>query len=114
MPLLLCPNDDGPMQTVQRSGVEFVICPTYRDAWLDRGKLEKMLATARQDMAGGPPTDPHRRSSPISSSGLSYVRRRGAIGKIATTITTARKSARASWISSIEPTAAAATLQSNS
>jgi uncharacterized protein len=57
MPLLLCPNDNGPMQTVQRSGVEFDICPTCRGVWLDRGELEKLLATARQDMAGGPQTD---------------------------------------------------------
>jgi uncharacterized protein len=57
MPLLLCPNDNGPMQTVQRSGVEFDICPTCRGVWLDRGELEKMLATARQDMAGAPPSD---------------------------------------------------------
>lgn len=57
MPLLLCPNDNGPMQTVQRSGIEFDICPTCRGVWLDRGELEKMLATARHDMAGGPPSD---------------------------------------------------------
>jgi uncharacterized protein len=57
MPLLLCPNDSGPMQTVQRSGVEFDICPTCRGVWLDRGELEKMLATARQDMAGDQPSD---------------------------------------------------------
>jgi uncharacterized protein len=57
MPLLLCPNDNGPMQTVQRSGVEFDICPACRGVWLDRGELEKMLAAARQDMAGTPPND---------------------------------------------------------
>jgi uncharacterized protein len=55
MPLLLCPNDNGPMQTVQRSGIEFDICPTCRGVWLDRGELEKMLATAREDMAGSMP-----------------------------------------------------------
>lgn len=49
MPLLLCPNDNGPMQTVQRSGVEFDICPTCRGVWLDRGELEKLLAAARED-----------------------------------------------------------------
>jgi uncharacterized protein len=54
MPLLLCPNDNSPMQCVQRSGVEFDICPTCRGVWLDRGELEKMLATARQDMADDP------------------------------------------------------------
>ncbi len=57
MPLLLCPNDNGPMQTVQRSGIEFDICPTCRGVWLDRGELEKMLATARQDLVGDPSSD---------------------------------------------------------
>lgn len=46
MPLLLCPNDNGAMQTVQRSGVEFDICPNCRGVWLDRGELEKLLAVA--------------------------------------------------------------------
>ena len=49
MPLLLCPNDNGAMQTVQRSGVEFDICPTCRGVWLDRGELEKLLAAASVD-----------------------------------------------------------------
>ena len=49
MPLLLCPNDNGPMQTVQRSGVAFDICPTCRGIWLDRGELEKLLDAARDD-----------------------------------------------------------------
>lgn len=45
MPLLLCPNDNGAMQTVQRSGVEFDMCPTCRGVWLDRGELEKLMAS---------------------------------------------------------------------
>lgn len=49
MPLLLCPNDNGAMQTVQRSGVEFDICPTCRGVWLDRGELEKLLSVAGED-----------------------------------------------------------------
>jgi uncharacterized protein len=52
MPLLLCPNDNGAMQTVQRSGVEFDICPTCRGVWLDRGELEKLLSVARDDAGG--------------------------------------------------------------
>ncbi|MBB1090398.1 zf-TFIIB domain-containing protein [Rhodopseudomonas pseudopalustris] len=52
MPLLLCPNDNGSMQTVQRSGVEFDICPTCRGVWLDRGELEKLLAVSRSDDSG--------------------------------------------------------------
>jgi uncharacterized protein len=67
MPLLLCPNDNGPMQTVHRSGIEFDICPTCRGVWLDRGELEKMLTTARQDMADGPPSDG---PSPAQQSGF--------------------------------------------
>ena len=76
MPLLLCPNDNAPMQTVQRSGVEFDICPTCRGVWLDRGELEKLLESdgtpppvasksqgpwASQDRAP-PPQDDYRRS----------------------------------------------------
>ena len=52
MPLLLCPNDNGAMQTVQRSGVEFDICPTCRGVWLDRGELEKLLGTGRDGAPG--------------------------------------------------------------
>ena len=46
MPLLLCPNDNSAMQTVQRSGVEFDMCPACRGVWLDRGELEKLMASA--------------------------------------------------------------------
>ncbi len=45
MPLLLCPNDNSSMQSVQRSGVEFDMCPTCRGVWLDRGELEKLMAS---------------------------------------------------------------------
>ena len=62
MPLLLCPNDNGPMQTVHRSGVEFDMCPTCRGVWLDRGELEKLLSAARDESTGngssGPPAAP--------------------------------------------------------
>ena len=43
MPLLLCPNDNASMQTVQRQGVEFDMCPQCRGVWLDRGELEKLI-----------------------------------------------------------------------
>ena len=43
MPLLLCPNDNSSMQSIQRSGVEFDMCPTCRGVWLDRGELEKLM-----------------------------------------------------------------------
>ncbi len=49
MPLLMCPNDDAPMQTVERSGVQFDMCPTCRGVWLDRGELEKLMQAAAAD-----------------------------------------------------------------
>ncbi len=54
MPLLLCPNDNGSMQSVQRSGVEFDICPTCRGVWLDRGELENLLEAASDGTPGEP------------------------------------------------------------
>lgn len=55
MPLLLCPNDNGSMQTVHRAGVEFDVCPTCRGVWLDRGELEKLMAVAHE---AGPHNQP--------------------------------------------------------
>lgn len=46
MPLLMCPNDNQPMQTLERSGVSFDMCPTCRGVWLDRGELESLMAAA--------------------------------------------------------------------
>lgn len=51
MPLLLCPNDNSSMQTVDRSGVQFDMCPSCRGVWLDRGELEKLMAASAQDNA---------------------------------------------------------------
>ncbi len=53
MPLLMCPNCSSSMQAVNRSGVEFDMCPTCRGVWLDRGELEKILADAREVSSGG-------------------------------------------------------------
>ena len=58
MPLLLCPNDNGAMQTVDRAGVQFDICPTCRGVWLDRGELEKLMA------ANGPQEAPRAPQQP--------------------------------------------------
>nr|WP_314433446.1 zf-TFIIB domain-containing protein [uncultured Brevundimonas sp.] len=46
MPLLMCPNDDAAMQTLERNGVQFDMCPTCRGVWLDRGELEKLMAAS--------------------------------------------------------------------
>jgi Zn-finger nucleic acid-binding protein len=63
MPLLVCPNDNANMQTLNRSGVEFDFCPTCRGIWLDRGELEKLMAAARDDGSGD---DPRRDPAPRS------------------------------------------------
>ena len=43
MPLLMCPNDNTPMQEINRNGVQIDVCPQCRGVWLDRGELEKLL-----------------------------------------------------------------------
>lgn len=61
MPLLLCPNDNASMTTVQRSGVSFDMCPTCRGVWLDRGEMEKLLEAERaQSGHGGGERDDYR------------------------------------------------------
>lgn len=55
MPLLMCPNDNSPMQTLERTGVQFDMCPTCRGVWLDRGELEKLMeASASESRAATP------------------------------------------------------------
>lgn len=49
MPLLMCPNDNAAMQTLERDGVQFDMCPSCRGVWLDRGELEKLMAAATED-----------------------------------------------------------------
>ncbi len=56
MPLLMCPNDNAQMQTLERSGVQFDMCPTCRGVWLDRGELEKLMEGA--SAAPAPPPQP--------------------------------------------------------
>lgn len=47
MPLLMCPNDNSPMQEINRNGVMIDSCPQCRGVWMDRGELEKLLELAR-------------------------------------------------------------------
>lgn len=49
MPLLMCPNDNAAMQTMERAGVQFDMCPTCRGVWLDRGELEKLMTAANEE-----------------------------------------------------------------
>lgn len=46
MPLLMCPNCQSNMQSLNRSNVEFDMCPSCRGVWLDRGELEKLMEGA--------------------------------------------------------------------
>lgn len=66
MPLLMCPNDNAPMQTLDRHGVQFDMCPTCRGVWLDRGELEKLMQSASDEgraSAAPPPSAPPQAAS---------------------------------------------------
>jgi hypothetical protein len=56
----MCPNDNSSMQTVQRGGVEFDMCPTCRGVWLDRGELEKLMNASRASDAEPSQREPER------------------------------------------------------
>ncbi|HEY1073266.1 zf-TFIIB domain-containing protein [Brevundimonas sp.] len=58
MPLLMCPNDNAAMQTLDRNGVQFDMCPTCRGVWLDRGELEKLMAGATEEGRAAAPPQP--------------------------------------------------------
>ena len=58
MPLLMCPNDNSAMTTVERTGVQFDMCPTCRGVWLDRGEMEKLMEAARNEGGSAPTPAP--------------------------------------------------------
>jgi len=58
MPLLMCPNDNAAMQTLERNGVQFDMCPECRGVWLDRGELEKLMAAAVEEGRAAAPVAP--------------------------------------------------------
>jgi uncharacterized protein len=64
MPLLMCPNDDQPMQTMERSGVQFDMCPKCRGVWLDRGELEKLMEAATHEGRASAPVAPQPTYAP--------------------------------------------------
>ena len=65
MPLLMCPNDNAAMQTLERGGVQFDMCPSCRGVWLDRGELEKLMESAVQDgRASAPQAAPPPQAQP--------------------------------------------------
>lgn len=64
MPLLMCPNDNAAMQTLDRNGVQFDMCPTCRGVWLDRGELEKLMASAAEEGRAAAPIAPQPAPQP--------------------------------------------------
>ena len=66
MPLLMCPNDNAQMTTLDRNGVQFDMCPTCRGVWLDRGELEKLMEGAAATAAPAQPAyaPPPQQSAP--------------------------------------------------
>lgn len=65
MPLLMCPNCNSSMQALNRTGVEFDMCPSCRGVWLDRGELEKVIENVRAEAsAQAAPTPPMERQPP--------------------------------------------------
>ena len=64
MPLLMCPNDNAPMQTLERSGVQFDMCPTCRGVWLDRGELEKLMEGATAEGRAAAPAPAPQQAAP--------------------------------------------------
>lgn len=43
MPLLMCPNCQSGMKTIDREGVQLDMCPQCHGVWLDRGELQKLI-----------------------------------------------------------------------
>ena len=72
MPLLLCPNDNSSMQTVERAGVQFDMCPTCRGVWLDRGELENLMAAGAQTAAPPPAAAPYPSAPPPQNWGRGF------------------------------------------
>lgn len=81
MPLLMCPNDNAAMQTVERAGVQFDMCPTCRGVWLDRGELEKLMAAGDAGPASRAAPPPHRPQAPQQPWGYGEQGERGEYGE---------------------------------
>lgn len=63
-PIPMRPNDSAAMQTLDRDGVQFDMCPTCRGVWLDRGELEKLMAAAVDGARAVSPAAPPPHSQP--------------------------------------------------
>jgi len=65
----MCPNDSAAMQTLDRNGVQFDMCPTCRGVWLDRGELEKLMASAAEEGRATAPQPTYQQPAPQPWSG---------------------------------------------
>jgi Zn-finger nucleic acid-binding protein len=56
-----CPLCEDQLRPLERNGVEIEMCPTCKGVWLDRGKLDTLLAGAGS-MEGHPHVDDQQRT----------------------------------------------------
>ena len=54
-----CPIDDTVLVMSERRGIEIDYCPTCRGVWLDRGELNKLIASDENTQAQTPESDNH-------------------------------------------------------
>lgn len=81
-PLLMCPNCQANMTTLNRANVEFDMCPTCRGVWLDRGELEKLMEGARaSEPAPMPAAQPYSQQQPHQRRLGGYYDERGEQGE---------------------------------
>jgi Zn-finger nucleic acid-binding protein len=52
------------MQALNRTGVEFDMCPSCRGVWLDRGELEKVIENVRAEANAQPAPPIERQAAP--------------------------------------------------
>jgi len=52
-----CPNDQTVLAMTERNGVEIDYCPTCRGVWLDRGELDKLIASGESSVTKHPTHD---------------------------------------------------------
>jgi Zn-finger nucleic acid-binding protein len=54
-----CPNDQTTLLMAERNGIEIDYCPTCRGIWLDRGELDKLIASSEQGSYTPPRQERH-------------------------------------------------------
>ena len=53
MVAMKCPIDETTLLMTERQGIEIDYCPECRGIWLDRGELDKLLASAKTEFEAG-------------------------------------------------------------